>query len=190
MKLVPLMVAAIAVGSPLYAEPAQPSPSEVIESSPEDGPGTLPVSVERIRAALALTPDTPLVRWVNERPDFSTGVEERLTLEKVFEGLDYSKEPVPAGGLYAFEQQRLLNPPNHRPAARPWGAFNSGELAQVAATSTLNALLARYLTRSFRNAFGSDSQGVARQEVERAIVDYCANRPGGGQAIVICEKRD
>ena len=138
------MVAAIAVAGPLCAGHAQPSPSGAIESSAEDGPGTrLPLSLERIRAALALIPERPLVRSVDKRPDFSTGVEERLTLEKLFEGTDYSKEPVPPGGLYAFEQQRLLNPPNRRPMAQPWAAFTSGELAQAAATSTLNALLAR-----------------------------------------------
>jgi hypothetical protein len=190
MNLGFLMVAAIVGCSPVYAHQTEPSPSGTTESSTEDGPGTLPGSPERIRKALALTPDAPLGRWVNERPDFSTGVEERLTFEELFEARDYSKEPVPAGGLYAFEQQRLLNPPNHRPAAQPWGAFTSGELAQVAATSTLAALLSRYLAQGFQNVFRSEDQEAAQREVERAIVDYCANRPGGGHTIVICETRD
>ena len=180
----------IAVGAPAFAGQAPPSPSGTAESSAEDGSGILPMSLERIRQSLTLTPDRPLGRWVNERPDFSTGVEERLTLEKLFEAKDYSQEPVPPGGLYAFEQQRLLNPPNRRPMAQPWAAFTSGELAQVAATSILTELLSRYFTQGFQNAVRSYDQEVARREVERAIGDYCASHPGGGRAIVICEERE
>ncbi|PYR35872.1 MAG: hypothetical protein DMF90_12145, partial [Acidobacteria bacterium] len=91
--------------------------------------------------------------------------------------LDFKSPPAPAGGLYAYEQQRRLFNPTDRPLMQPYAAFSAGEFFTIAAEN----LLGKYLGAPIANAISSRgrerSDRAAREEVDRAIADYCAGRP-------------
>lgn len=194
MRVASLSVAVILLTQPAIAgQPTASSQDSSVSSSEDASTRDLPVSVERIRETLSHFPQKPLLRGLNEQPDFTVTVEERgsieLTLEEFFKNTDFSGGPVPPGGLYGYEQQRQLADPNSRPLAQPYAAFTRGELAQVAATSVLTTLLARYFARGFQNVMKSSADRAADEEVRQAIAEYCAAQPGRGQGIVICSER-
>ena len=58
-----------------------------------------------------------------------------------------------------------------------YAAFTSGELAQVSLTSILGTLVARYLTHGVMNLSRTEAEHLAREDVRRAIDEYCSGRP-------------
>ena len=182
MRLITLLVAVTLSSPPALAQTQPASSGATRASSAEDAASTLPVSVERIREALAKVPDMPRLRGLNERPTFRVTIEERLAVEDLFKGVDFSPGPIPPGGIYAYEQQRLLSNPGSRPLAQPYAAFSGGELLTIA----LQNLVARYLARAFAGVQDRAEQAAAEREVEQAIRDYCAAQPNGGAAHRIC----
>ncbi len=193
MRLVNLLLAALLAGSATPAAAQQPStPETPPASTAEDNPAaetqtSLPVSVDRIREELAKTPAVPLIRGLNEQPTFRSGVEERITLEHFFKPEDFQVGPVPPGGLYAYEMQRVVSNPVSDPLAQPYAAFSGGQLLTIAIENLLFKYLGGRLTRAF--ADDTAAQAAAEAEVARAIAEYCAAQPGGGVRIEICRNR-
>jgi hypothetical protein len=194
MRLSSLILAAILLGQPAAAQNAPASSPDAQASSAGDTkkPSTgeeapdLPVSVDRIRDALAEPPQKPLLRDLAARPDFELTVEERVILEDFFRPEDFRTGPVPAGGLYAHEQQRVLSNSVDQPYLQPYAGFSSGELVTLA----IEGLLFRYLGQPVIDqaiaAGRAADEAAARDTVMKAIQAYCAAQSAGGAAIAIC----
>jgi hypothetical protein len=73
-----------------------------VGNAPQDAPSTsLPVSIERIRAALSAEPTLR-----QDPPLFRVDVVERIP--DLLPPIDFNGGPVPQGGLYAYEQRQRL----------------------------------------------------------------------------------
>jgi hypothetical protein len=192
MRLIPLLVAALLIGGPAFAQEPAASPARGSQSPAEDGAtSTLPVSLDRIREGLTHAPEYPSLRSLSERADFTVTIQEdmkdRLTFQKRLEQMDFSSGPAPAGGVYAYDQQRMLSRMNRPHEQQPLAGFTGGEMVQVAITSVLSKLLGSQLADLFKGLASSDT--AAREQVERDVAEYCARQPGGGDGIAICSTR-
>ncbi len=131
---------------------------------PDTSPPDLPVSIERIRAALE-RPD--LLTLPQITPDFVVSVQERERFDKLVPPWDFRSGPVPPGGLYAYEQ------------------------LQRSGLSTVQPLILVDLiaiARGIARAHSAQAAAAAREDVRQVIADYCAVQPGGGAGIAICVK--
>jgi len=182
-----ILVPHAAIFAQATSSPAAPSSSA--EDNVSSASTDLPVSVERIREELLKTPVKPLIRGLNEQPTFTSGVEERLTLEDFFRPEDFAVGPVPPGGLYAYEMQQVVSNPVSRPLAQPYAAFSGGELATIAIENLIFKYLGSRLTRAFANSREAAAQAAAEAEVAGAIAEYCAAQPDGGSHIGICRNQ-
>ena len=134
-------------------------------------------SDERIRELLARAPAESVLVGLDRQPDYKITVEERRFLKDILESLDVKTGPSPPGGLYAHEIQQQVWNTRNSPLARPYAAFTSGELAQVTMTSILGKLVANDLSHAVLNLSRTEAENLAREEVRRAIEEYCSGRP-------------
>jgi hypothetical protein len=175
MRLILLLVALFSVGIPVAAQ-QPPASSNGAAVSPQQNNGDLPVSLDRIREGLKKSQDQRL-KNLDVKPDFSVQVEEQARIDEILSKLDVKSGPVPAGGMYAYEQQRRLVNPTDRPLQQPYAAYSGGELITVA----LENLMIRYLggraLDSVSAAERARAEAAARHDVDRAIAEYCAGRP-------------
>jgi hypothetical protein len=193
MRLIPLLVAALLLCAPASAQESRPSSAGGSQSPGEDvGTPALPVSLDRIRDGLTHAPEHPSLRGLSERADFTITIQEnmkdRLAFQKRLEQMDFSGGPTPAGGVYVYEQQRMLSRMNRPYELQPLAGFTGGEMVQVAITSVLSKLLGAQLANLFKGLSSSGDRD-AREQVERAVAEYCAQQPGGGDGIAICSTR-
>jgi len=195
MRLAALLVTAILSATPAWAgqvqsskPPAAASPAKDAQSPDEQG-SNLPVSLDKIREALQQPAVQPL-KGLDERPLFRVEIRERLRIEELLAALKFNSGPPVPGGLYGYEQQRLLFPSVDNPLAQPWSAFSQPELAKVASLSVIETLIARYLAKRMLTAVNeaerASAERSAREEVTRAIAEYCAAQPNRGAGIQIC----
>jgi hypothetical protein len=194
MRLILLLFTAISAGAPVLAQPAQPSPSPdrpssnaVTASPPQHEESNLPVSLDKIREALQ-QPPVPALRGLNDVPTFKVEIHERqkFSLEDLIKSLDFKSGPVPAGGVYAFEQQRQVWNATNYPLQQPYAAFNQPELLTILVENLVGKYLAGKAINAVTAAERSHAEAAAREEVHRAIAEYCAAQPHGGAGIQIC----
>jgi hypothetical protein len=153
------------------------SPSNAAKSPSQDAPALdLPVSLEHIRASLARAPEQPTLRGLDRKPDFQVTVEERLKLEELLWSLEYKTGPAPPGGLYGYEQQRLLWNKTDHPLVQPYAAFNSGQLVTVAVEGIVEKYAAGPALNALTGAERKRVERAARAEVTRAIAEFCASQ--------------
>jgi hypothetical protein len=135
-------------------------------------PDELPVSLERIREGLAS--DKPsILDALTVVPDFRVEVREnRSNLGEMPRPENFSGGPVPPGGLYAYEQHRMLFP-----NSTPW----------VMSIDTLPVF--RALVSAIGDVRRARTAAAARAEVERAMAEFCAAQPNGGDGVVGCGGR-
>lgn len=180
MRLIYLLVAALALGAPAAAqEPvAQPGTGSAgVSAPPSGGSANLPVSLDRIREGLQER-RRPIRDSLDVRPDFVVQIEEQAHIDDIMsKRLKFEKSFVPAGGTYAYEQQqRLFNPIDH-PLQQPYAAYSAGQFFTIA----LENLIGRYLGGKMKDAVSSAAANrdaaAARREVDQAVEDYCAQRP-------------
>jgi len=171
MHLFLLLFAVVLGSAPAFAQSSQASPAKDVPSP------DLPVSIERIRELLARAPAESVLVGLDRQPDYKITVEEQRFLKDILESLDVKTAPPPPGGLYAYEMQQQAWNTRNSPLVRPYAAFTSGELAQVTATSILGKLVARYLNQAVVNLSRTEAENLAREEVRRAIEQYCSGRP-------------
>ena len=117
---------------------------------------------------------------------FRVEVRERL-IEDVLGSLDFKSGPTPWGGLYAYEQQRIMFPSVDNPIAQPWGSFNQTELLIVGAQSILNSVLFQYAAKGIAAANRKLKLQAARAMVARDIAAFCASQENGGAGTPICD---
>jgi len=183
------LVLAVALSLGPGAGQDQPSSSPTqASSSAADATRDLPVSIDRIKQALEAPPSQPL-RGLDDVPHFKVEITERqrIKLEDLINSLDFRSGPVPAGGLYGYEQQRQVFPSVQNPLRQPYAAFNQPELATVIVENLVGRYLAGRAAGTITSAQRAAAEAAAREEVARAIADYCSARPGGAAGVRICE---
>jgi hypothetical protein len=189
MRLSFLLVTVILISVVARAHEPQPSSSAKPASSSEDAAAAaapLPVSLDRIREALARAPAKPLLSGLERQPDFKIQIEERRTIEQILEKLDFKTGPAPPGGIYGYEQQQRLFNPVDRPLMQPYAAFSGGELLTIAIENLVLKYLGGRVLHAVSTAERERAEEAARAEVARAIAAYCAAQPVGGAALKIC----
>jgi hypothetical protein len=202
MRLILLVVTAVLLASPVVAQQAQPSSKPETSSPAGDAtanqqpdnqpPNTtdtsLPVSLDKIRDALQQPPSVPVLRGLNDVPTFKVEIHERqkFTLEDLLKSLDFKAGPVPAGGLYGFEQQRQMWNATDHPLQQPYAAFSQSELLTVLVENLVANFLAGKAVSGITSLERSHAEAAAREEARRAIAEYCAAQPNGGAGIQIC----
>jgi hypothetical protein len=182
MRLDSLAVAALLLASPAAAQTstsaAIPSSRETTSDSQDAPVLNLPVSLETIREGLARP---PALRGLDRKPDFSVTIEEQQRLEELFRALEFKMGPPPPGGLYAYEQQRLLFNPTNEPLVQPFAAFSGPQMVTLA----IESLIGRYLVGRVTGGSRARAEKAARQEVSRAIAEFCAKQPDRAR-IALC----
>lgn len=178
MRLTVLILAVITTAAPALAadrqSPARSSSAQPEASAAQDA-GSLPVSLEKIRQALAQTPAEPL-RGLDERPHFKIGISEKqpISVEDLIASMDFKSGPAVAGGVYGYEVGRQAFPAVDNPVRQPYAAFNQPELLTI----VIENLAAKYLGGRALNAVSSAERAraeqAARDEVQQAIADYWA----------------
>jgi len=194
MRLMALLFTAILTASPARAQ--QPPPSAAPESSSVEqdttqkqesknaGP-SLPFSVAKIRQALEQTPTISL-RTIDERPTFRIQILERQKIEELLASLNFKAGPVPAGGIYMYEQQRqMFNAVDH-PLMQPFAAFNQGELLTILIENLVGKYLGGRAIGAISKAERARAEAAAREDVRVAVEHYCNAQPNAGAGIQIC----
>lgn len=177
MRLFTLLVTAIFFGTPALAQQVQqvqPSSCAAGLSAPKDTCDlNLPVSLDKIREALADAPAEPL-KGLDVKPHFRVEIQERQKFEALLETLKFNGGPAIPGGLYLYEQQQRLFPKVDNPLLQPYAAFNQGELLQVMITTLVEKYLAARLAGIVTNAERAIAEEEARKEVARALEEFWA----------------
>ncbi len=185
----PLVLVAAALAAEQTQLPAQQKPAEQRPATANAGQvDQLPVSIEDIKKGLEETP--PPARKLNLtplQPTFTVHIYgDRPLLVPFKETLKQPWEPIPPGGIEAYEFMNMVTPPQ----ARPYGAFNSTELAQVALTSFLSGLGMQEIAKGVhaaRQARREREEADARAEIEGELTalqaaNAAASADGGGAA--------
>jgi hypothetical protein len=199
MRLITLLVTAILWSNQTFAQQPQPSAPAENPSSAQDGttttgtttttgatgtqdegPKTLtvPVSLDKIREALAQPPPSEPLIGLNEPPTFRLEIQERQRFEALMEKIKFDKGgPIVAGGRDAYDQQQRLFPRIDNPRLQPYGAFSTGEIM----TLSVEALVEKYVAQKVAHVFGDvlrvQAEREAREEVARALAGFWASQP-------------
>ena len=190
MRLFPVLVAALLGGASTRAQDARPSSSGQAASSAENAAASkLPVSLHRIREALTHPPPAKsLLNSFDRPPDFKVQIEERRTIVEILSALDSWTGPVPAGGLYAYEQQRRLFNPLKDPLAQPYAAFSGAELLTIAVENLMIKYLGGRFLDAVTRAERAQAEKAARAEVAQVVTQYCDAKPNRRESVKICAR--
>ena len=199
MRLCALLFTAICLAGPASAQQAQPSSSlnntkrtedtthtkDTKDTKETSEPLNLPVSVDKIKEALQQTPAISLLT-IDERPTFRMQILERQKIEELLASLNFKAGPVPAGGVYMYEQQRQMFNAVDRPLVQPYAAFNQGELLTILIENLVGKYLGGRAIDAISKAERAHAEAVAKEEVRAAVEQYCNAQPNAGAGIQIC----
>jgi hypothetical protein len=195
-----LFIAALLAAPAARAQQATSSPAEDGRANKEgqqaqpQGDGSaaarpdlnLPVSLDKIKEALAQTPPVPLLK-IDERPTFRVQIHERQKIEELLATLNFKNTtPPPAGGIYMQEQNRIMFNPVDHPLVQPYAAFNQAELLTILIENLAGRYLAGKAADSISKAERARAEAQAREEVRTAVAEYCDAQPNGGTGLQIC----
>jgi len=180
MRLSSLLFAAILLATPATAQQPSSSSPETAKPKSEDTQ-----DLEHIREALA-KPAPTLTLKVQVPADFKSEVREQQKLDDLMKSFDFRGGPVPAGGLYAYEQQRQVFNSTNRPLMQPYAPFASAELLTLAIESVLEKYIGAPAVKAVAQGNRARAESAARAEVLRSIADYCAAQPAKND-IPICQ---
>jgi hypothetical protein len=152
--------------------------------APSADNGHLPVSLDRIRSGLKKN-SSALILNSDLPADFKLQIIEQARIDDLMSKLDFKSGPAPAGGLYAYEQQRIAFNPVDHPLMQPYAAFNGGQLITIALENLIGQFIAKPLIGKAANSLQQRSEREAQEEVAAAIDEYCAQRPDRAD-IVLC----
>jgi hypothetical protein len=207
MRLSVLLLVVAWSTATLGAQDAKPSPDEVASSSSasssgvtpstvaepdadssdaSDSSGVLPVSLDRIREALSRPPELNGLLKLDVKPDFSVHVQESAHIQAILSTLDFKTGPRAPGGLYGYEQQQQIWNKVDRPLAQPYAGFSGGEMITLAIEGLMQKYLGGALLSGIGNLEREHAERAAREEVSRAIRDYCSSRPDAGRSLQVC----
>lgn len=177
MRLICLVVTAFLVAGSASAQQDVPS-SDV----------NLPVSLDKIKAGLEQTP-TLRLRGLDDVPTFKVEIHEKqkpFALEELLKNADLKPGPIPAGGIYANEVQRQLWHTSDNPLMQPYAAFSQPQLLTILIENLVGKYLAGKALNAVTTAERQHAEAQARDDVRRAVADYCSAQPYGGRGIDIC----
>ncbi len=185
-----LLAVGLAVGPPASAQQpasANPAGDEAAATSAQDKPPALPVSLDKIKGALAKEPAEPL-RGLHNTAHFRVEIRERqkISLGDLIAAMDFRSGPVVAGGVHAYEQNRLAFPAVDNPLRQPYAAFSQSELLTIVIQNLALKYLGGRAWDAATSAQRSRAEQAARHEVQVTIARYCAAQPGGGAGIHLC----
>ena len=166
-----LTVAALMAGAPAGAQEGQPSSAADAQT-----PG-LPVSLDRIRQALEQAPVERL-KGLDEKPTFKVEIQEKQKFQDLLSTLDFKSGPVPPGGLYGYETQRLWTPKEYQ----PYAVFSQRELLVVALENLLEKYLFGHVVPAIADAEQARAEQAAREDVDRALAKFLAAHPESATA--------
>jgi hypothetical protein len=157
-----------ASASSAQAAPQKPADPDQKPADPEPSvaAGELPVSVDRIKAALSRP---PAIRLEDSRAIFRVEViGQKLTIEDIL-GPDYLKGPTPVSGGGPTHQEilDLVTPKD----VQGYAAFSNAEAMVVAATSFLEAWALQKAIHKFQEAKSNREREAARKEVQDALAE-------------------
>ena len=171
----------------MLAQQAQPSaalspgsPDEVAQSASQDAK-----DLDRIREGLA-KPSPTLILRVVVPADFKSAVSEQQKLDDLINSFDFRSGPTPPGGVYAYEQQRVVFNPTNYPLMQPYAAFSGSELLTLAIESVVGHYAGGKAVDALTQTEHDRAKAAARADVLRSIADYCAGQPDKGAGIPIC----
>ena len=188
MRLLALLFTAILTASPAGAQQTPATSSQDgarDEATKAQAPG-LPVSVAKIREALATTPTLSL-RTIDERPTFRIQIQERQKIEELLATLNFKAGPIPAGGLYMTEQDRIMFPSVDNPLRQPLAAFNQSQLLTILIENLVGKYLGGQALNAISHAERARAEAAAKDEVRSAVAQYCSAQPRQGAGIQICD---
>jgi hypothetical protein len=173
-----VLLVAVSSGHPpptqSYSQAATQNPAAQEAQAPAVKAGDLPVDMGRIQRALA---NTPKLRFdKNERPVFRVEVfGEKPTIDDIL-GPDWSKGPVPYGGMTHQEFLDMVTPKD----VQGYAAFSNKQAATVAATSFLLQWTLQKAIAKYRTSQDERERETARQEVLDALKELEAARAKAG----------
>lgn len=182
MRLSCLLFTAMLVAAPVRAEQTSASSTEDSAANPEFN---LPVSIERIKEALE-QPTALTFHTLDERPTFRVQILERQRIEELLATLNFKAGPTPAGGVYWDEIQRQMFPAVDNPLRQPYAAFGQGELLTLLVEKIATGFLGGKALNAVSTAQRDHAESAAKEEVRKAVQQYCAAQPNGGAGIQIC----
>jgi hypothetical protein len=185
MRLLALLFTATLVATPAAAQQT-PASTPQDASTTEQAAGSLPVSLTKIREALSTTPLLSLSQ-VDERPTFQIQIHERQKLDELLATLNFKAGPVPGGGIYMAEQNRIMFPSVDNPLRQPLAAFNQPELLTILIENLVGKYLGGKAVNAISKAERANAEAAARDEVRSAIAQYCGSQPDAGAGIQICD---
>jgi hypothetical protein len=208
MRLMALILTGLLASPPVFAQQRGPSSSTAPASPATDAkaapgelpssaadakaaPAALPVSLGKIREGLERPAASQVLKGevskaLDKEPNFRLAVEEQRKIEELLATLDYKSGPTPAGGIYAFEQQRLTTPPVDNPLAQPYAAFNQGQLLTVLIENLVGKYLVEKTGAAITKSARERAEAAARKDVTDAVTEYCASKPDNGLGLPIC----
>jgi hypothetical protein len=168
----PAIVLTILLGAPAAQQNGQPAapdstpPTQTNGSSAQPS-GELPVSLSRIKRALAQPPAIRLLepRERNGRPIFRVDIEaEKIDIQEIL-GRDFARGPVSYGGMTHQEFLNLVTPDY----AKGFAGLSNGEGMMIAATSVALQWAVLKAIDKFKEAKDARAKENARREVEEAL---------------------
>ena len=193
MRLLALLFTATLLASPAGAQqtPAS-SPQDgtkdagtTSQETTDQGPGS-PVSISRIREALQTTPMLSM-STLDERPTFRILIHERQKIEELLATLNFKAGPIPAGGVYMAEQDRIMFPSVDNPLRQPLAAFSQPELLTILIENLVGKYLGGKAMNAMSHAERIRAEALAKDEVRIAVSQYCTSQPNSGAGIQICD---
>src|SRR3954471_21965740 len=167
MRLLALLFTATLLTAPAAAQQT-PATSAADMPSPSKDEPNLPVSLSKIRGALETTPLLNLSA-VDERPTFRIQIQEKQKLEELLATLKFKPEPVPAGGIYMAEQNRIMFPSVDNPLRQPLAAFNQSELLTILTENLVGKYLGGKASNAVSKSERAHAEAAAKEEVRSAV---------------------
>jgi hypothetical protein len=197
MRMITLLLALVLMMSwPIAAQQPEPPSAAGSASTKPDEKATseLPVSLDRIRDGLERpAPGRLFVRQflkeLDKMPDFRIDTEGRRKIDELLATLDFKSGPTPAGGIYAFEQQRITTPAVDNPLAQPYAAFNQGQLLTILIENLAGKYLAGRAADAITKSVRERAEATARKDVEDSVSEYCAAKPNNGAGMELCAQQ-
>jgi ribosomal protein L12E/L44/L45/RPP1/RPP2 len=195
MRLMALLFTAFLVAAPALPQGAPSSTPQEPASADQDAKRSndaktrelnLPVSLDKIREGLQQTPAISL-RTLDERPIFRIQILERQKIEELLASLNFKTGPVPAGGVYMYEQQRQMFNAVDRPLMQPYAAFSGGELITILIENLVGKYLGGKMVDAVSKAERARAESNAKAEVRAAVQQYCNAQPNACTGIQICD---
>ena len=180
MRVVPRLLIAplfglLLMGSSAGAQQPPPESDKAAAAAP-----SVPVSLDRIREALAQAQPAEPLKGLNDEPMFRLQIQERQKINQLMDSIkfDGGGGPEVAGGRANYDMQRLLFPPVDNPLFQPYAAFNTGQVLTLAAEALVVKLVAEKMSRIFGGMLRAQAEREAREEVARSLAAFKLTYPG------------